>query len=49
MEQLKQLSEMSSTQKDLLALRDQALITAGYSLLKNKDPAQAKTYSNKCA
>jgi len=44
MEQLKQLSEMSSTQKDLLALRDQALITAGYSLLKNKDPAQAKTY-----
>lgn len=44
MEQLKLLGEMNSTQKDLLALRDQALITAGYSLLKNKDPAQAKTY-----
>lgn len=44
MEQLKLLSEMKSTQQDLLALRDQALITAGYSLLKNKDPAQAKTY-----
>ncbi len=44
MEQLKLLSEMSSSQKDLLALRDQALITAGYSLLKNKDPSQAKNY-----
>ena len=44
MEQLRLLSEMSSSQKDLLALRDQALITAGYSLLKNKDPAQAKNY-----
>lgn len=44
MEQLKLLGEINSTQKDLLALRDQALITAGYSLLKNKDPAQAKTY-----
>ncbi|MBI3776063.1 MAG: tetratricopeptide repeat protein, partial [Gammaproteobacteria bacterium] len=44
MEQLKLLSEMSSSQKDLLALRDQALITAGYALLKNKDPAQAKNY-----
>ncbi len=44
MVQLKLLSEMNSAQKDLLALRDQALITAGYSLLKNKDPAQAKTY-----
>ena len=44
MAQLKLLGDMNSAQKDLLALRDQALITAGYSLLKNKDPAQAKTY-----
>ncbi len=44
LEQLKLLSEMNSTQKDLLALRDQALFAAGSSLLKNKDPAQAKTY-----
>ena len=44
MEQFKLLSEMSSSQKDLLALRDQALIAAGYSLLKSKSPAQAKTY-----
>lgn len=44
MAQLKLLSEMNTSQKDLLALRDQALITAGYSLLKNKDAAQAKTY-----
>ena len=43
MAQLKLLGEMKATQEDLLALRDQALITAGYSLLKNKDPAQAVT------
>ncbi len=44
MEQFKQISEMNTAQKDLLALKDQALIAAGFTLLRNKDPNQAKTY-----
>lgn len=44
MEQFKQISEMNTAQKDLLALKDQALIAAGFTLLRAKDPGQAKTY-----
>jgi tetratricopeptide (TPR) repeat protein len=44
MEQFKQISDMNTAQKDLLALKDQALIAAGFTLLRSKDPGQAKTY-----
>lgn len=44
LEHLKLLSELNTNQKDLLALKDQALITAGYSLLRAKDATKAKEY-----
>jgi tetratricopeptide (TPR) repeat protein len=42
--QLKTIAELDAAQQDLLALKDQALIAAGYTLLRNKDAVQAKNY-----